>query len=121
MIDWSTFRKIIAGLVVIAVAISAGLAGDQLTGIAAVIGKEGETLRIIDVLPDGPAELAGLMKADEILAIDGEPVGEQSLEELAAMLRGDAFSTVELKVRRDGGDLPVTYRVMRKTFAVPKS
>lgn len=112
-------RGLVTG-VVLGVGISVSWADDQLTGIAARITKEGETLRIVDVLPDGPAESAGLMKADEILAIDGEPVGEQSLEDLAAMLRGKAFTTVELKVRRDGGELPVTYRVMRKTFDAPE-
>lgn len=97
-----------------------GWAGEELTGIAAVIVKDDGALRIADVLPDGPAEAAGLLKADEILAIDGEPVAELKLEKLAAMLRGVAFSTVELTVRRDGGELPVTYRVMRKTFEVPE-
>lgn len=119
MFGWRGWRGLIVG-VVLGAGIAGGWAEDQVTGIAARIAKEGEVLRIVNVIPGGPAEAAGLIDADEILLIDGEPIGERSLEELAEMLRGKAFTTVELVVRRDGGELPVTYRVMRKVFTVPE-
>ena len=99
--------------------LSVGWGAEELTGIAAVIKKQDERLVLVDVLPDGPAETAGLLAGDELLSIDGVAVGEYSLEELATMLRGEPFSTVELSVRRDAGPVPVTYRVMRKTFEIP--
>lgn len=93
---------------------------DEMSGVAAVIKMSDDVLIVANVLPDGPAEAAGLQAGDEILSIDGTEVAGASLEEAATMLRGEPFSTVELRVRRDGGAVAVTYRVMRKTFAVPE-
>lgn len=91
-----------------------------MSGVAAVIRLQDEVLVIAGVLPDGPAETAGLLAGDEILTIDGTPVAGTSLVEAAELLRGAPFSTVELRVRRDGGMVPVIYQVMRQTFAVPE-
>ncbi len=101
--------------------VSAAFAGEQMSGVAAVIVMRDEALVIRSVLPDGPAEEAGLLAEDVILEIDGEPVDGASLEQSAERLRGQPFSTVELRVRRDGGTVPVVYRVMRKSFEVPDS
>ncbi|MGC1479801.1 MAG: PDZ domain-containing protein [Chthoniobacterales bacterium] len=105
-----------------AVAGAGGLRGeDELTGIAAVIKKQDERLVLVNVLPGGPAESAGLLAGDELLTIDRVAVAYFSLQELAERLRGEPHSTVELLVRRDNGLVPVTYRVMRKTFEVPET
>ncbi len=96
------------------------IGAEEMSGVAAVIKMQDETLVVANVLPDGPAESAGLQAGDEILAIDGTEVVGASLEDAAKLLRGEPFSMVELKVRRDGGAIPVVYRVMRETFAVPE-
>ena len=54
-----------------------------------------------DVVPDSPAERAGLEPGDRILAVDGMPV--ETFEEWAALIRARPGETVELLVER-GGD-----------------
>lgn len=94
---------------------------DEMSGVAAEIRLRDETLVVANVLPNGPAEAAGLRAGDQILAIDGTTVAGVSLEAAAALLRGEPFTSVELRVRRDGGVIPVVYHVMRQTFEVPNA
>jgi carboxyl-terminal processing protease len=59
------------------------------------------------VQPGTPAEQAGLLAGDRIKAVAGSPVGD-SLQGVAASLRGEAGSAVRLVVARDGNDLDLT-------------
>ena len=68
-------------------------------GITFTMTNEGE-LKVIDVVKNGPAALSGVKAGDVILEIDGEVYDDMSLA--AAAIRGDAGTTVKLKVLRDG-------------------
>ncbi|MEU7023269.1 S41 family peptidase [Streptomyces sp. NPDC046203] len=46
-------------------------------------------VEISRVLPGGPAARAGLRAGDRITAVDGSPVGDRSVSEVVALLRGD--------------------------------
>lgn len=57
---------------------------------------------LVDVLDDGPAAQAGLRPEDEIVSVEGKPVREMTLEQVREALRGQAGTSVRLKVRRGG-------------------
>ena len=63
------------------------------------------------VEPASPAALAGVVRGDEVLALDGRPAGEavaaDDLAVLTAAKEGDALS---LRLRRDGVERTVTLR-----------
>jgi carboxyl-terminal processing protease len=61
--------------------------------------------RIIGVFEDSPAEKAGLVPDDVIVAVDGRRTEEASIDEVAGWVRGEAGTTVEMTVRR-GADGP---------------
>jgi hypothetical protein len=63
---------------------------------------QGEGVRLEDVLPDSPAERAGVQPGDVLLALDGEPTPDLRTysQRLKAREPGD---TVTLKLRRNGG------------------
>jgi carboxyl-terminal processing protease len=61
--------------------------------------------RIIGVFEDSPAEKAGLVPDDVIVAVDGRRTEEASIDVVAGWVRGEAGTTVELTVRR-GADGP---------------
>jgi hypothetical protein len=69
---------------------------------------------VVSLLPDGPAERAGLRIGDRIAALNGGPVGPLSFYELR--LSTPAGETVQFTIERSGGDgvimLPLTLRVV---------
>lgn len=69
-------------------------------GIGVVIRKAGEEVRIEAVLPDTPAEAAGLRVGDVVLEVDGKPVAGMGVKQVGELIRGEVGSEVLLKVRR---------------------
>lgn len=57
---------------------------------------------LLAVMPDSPAEEAGLKAHDSILAIDGEPVTLEEGQDAMMRIRGPAGSRVTLTVRSPG-------------------
>jgi carboxyl-terminal processing protease len=58
-------------------------------------------LIVIAPLRDSPAEAAGLLAGDIVLAVDGETVSGSTLEEEVNKVRGEAGTDVTLTIRRD--------------------
>lgn len=58
---------------------------------------------LIDIVKDGGASRAGLLKGDQILKIDGAPVSEfKSFKDIVYKIRGKAGTNVNLAILRDG-------------------
>jgi S1-C subfamily serine protease len=65
--------------------------------------ENGTGVRVVEIRPGGPADVAGLMQDDLITGIDGRPV--RSLADLERLLTGQPPGTVlEFEVVRDGPD-----------------
>ena len=68
------------------------------------LGMATETLRgslvVVRVSPDGPADVAGIDSGDVVLAVDGEPVADQTGFYRRLWGLGPAGTEVTLKVRR---------------------
>jgi carboxyl-terminal processing protease len=66
---------------------------------------------VIAPLADSPAERAGLLAGDVVLAVDGEPVDGSTMEDQISRIRGEAGTDVTLSVQREGAepfDLTIT-------------
>lgn len=78
------------------------------------LGQEGTDFVVLDVLPGGPAAAAGLTVGDHVVAVDGHPTVSLLLPTTRLRLRTDApGTTVQLQVRRGGGDLATHTLVLR--------
>jgi len=67
---------------------------------------EDSHLTVIDTIPGGPADKAGVQLMDKIVEIEGEKLAGQSTEEITAKLKGPRNTKVNIKVmRQEGGDL----------------
>jgi len=89
--------------------------GGSFSGVGVEIGVRGGVLTVISPLRDSPAEKAGILAGDSIVAIDGEFLtNDMSLDEVVQQIRGkrgtqvvltvihkDANSTSEITVTRD--------------------
>ncbi len=69
--------------------------------------------RIVGVFKDSPAEAAGLKIDDVIVDVDGQSTTDQSVDEVATSVRGQAGTTVVITVRADGTGAERTYDIIR--------
>ena len=85
---------------------------DGVIGVSLHVGAErvGDTavLYVAHVLPDGPAEKAGLKPGDELTTVDGVAVTGKTYEQVALMVRGEPGSVVKLGVKSEGGSREVS-------------
>jgi carboxyl-terminal processing protease len=71
-------------------------------GVGVEIVPEGGALRVVSPIDDTPAARAGIRPGDLIGLIDGQPVGEMSLQDAVDHMRGAVGTAVKLTLRRDG-------------------
>lgn len=71
-------------------------------GIMSDVNPDKRYLYVLTVLPDSPAEKAGIRPHDQVLAIDGEPAVNEQGESQSSRLRGTSGTTVTLQVRTPG-------------------
>ncbi len=89
------------------------------SGIGAEIGTRDGQLLIIAPLKDSPAEKAGLQAGDEVLAINGELTVGVSVEEAAKKMRGEAGTTVVLRISREGLPDGLDISIVRDNIQIP--
>ena len=58
---------------------------------------------VVRTIPHGPAARAGLLKDDEVTAVDGTALAGKTLAETIALVRGPKDTTVRLTIVRGGG------------------
>lgn len=94
-------------------------ANDDLKGSFSGVGIEftirQDTIRVQNVIKNGPAEKAGIIAGDKIVQVDGKMfVGKQvTNNEAMHRLKGPAGSKVKIGVKRYGHVKPITYTVTR--------
>lgn len=73
-------------------------------GIGAYIGVDTDTNlpKIVDTIPDTPAQRAGLRSDDIVYEVDGVSTYNMDLSQVVAMVRGEEGSTVRLTIVRNG-------------------
>jgi carboxyl-terminal processing protease len=59
------------------------------------------SLTVIDIVPGGPAEIAGVLPLDKIVEIDGHLLEGMTTEEAMAKLKGKPGTTVDVKIMRE--------------------
>lgn len=82
----------------------------EFSGIGVEISIENGVLTIVAPLGGTPAEAAGLVSGDQILAIDGESTEGITLSRAGMHIRGETGTTVTLTIRHEDGlirDVPI--------------
>jgi len=74
---------------------------------------EEEFVPIIELIPDGPAEKAGVKAGDKIIQVDEHVVKGMKLEEVMSHLKGDKGTTVVVKVMRLNHADPLDFSIVR--------
>jgi carboxyl-terminal processing protease len=76
-------------------------------------------LEIVRVYPNGPADLAGVLRHDRLLRIDRQSADRLLPADAAERLRGAADSTVEIEVITPGQMMSRTIKLGRRALVVP--
>lgn len=82
-------------------------------GIGIEITSEGNQLTVVTPIEDTPAYKAGLKPGDYILAVNGKPTMEMSLQEAVSQIRGARGTEVELTILHRESKTPVNVRIKR--------
>lgn len=85
-------------------------------GIGAEILEKDDYIQIVSPIKGSPAEEAGLMANDIIIAVDGESIQGYTATEAVALIRGEAGSDVVLTIQRGEDTFDVT--VTRDTVPI---
>ena len=95
--------------------LNAGLDGGTFSGTGIVIQADETTkfITVSNVVPDGPADKAGLLQDDVIYTINGQSSKGLTIQQASALLRGKEGTTVTLQIQRDGKLLPAPVSIVR--------
>jgi carboxyl-terminal processing protease len=91
--------------------LNTGLDGSDFggTGIVIQADETNHFIAVSNVVPDGPADKAGIQQDDLIIAIDGDSTKGWSTDRASAHLRGKEGTKVSITIQRDGKALaPIT-------------
>lgn len=72
----------------------------HVSGIGAAIGVRSALPTIVRTIPGSPAEQAGLKAGDVIVAVNDEPVQEETVDQIVQKIRGQSGTSVKVGVKR---------------------
>ncbi|TSA27929.1 MAG: S41 family peptidase [Bacteroidetes bacterium] len=90
----------------------------QYGGIGALIHQRGDYVIISEPYEGSPALKAGLLAGDKILEVNGQPAVGKNYDEVSAILKGQAGTTVQLKVQREGSEQPIEKTITREIIKI---
>jgi carboxyl-terminal processing protease len=83
------------------------------TGVGIEVSADGERVVVVTPIEGSPAARAGVRAGDVVLAVDGQPVTADRLEETIGRMRGAPGTLVRLAVGRDGEPDPLVFALQR--------
>ena len=90
----------------------------QYEGIGAYVDTDGDYLTIVSPIEGSPAEQAGLLPGDKVIAIDGEDMTGVAPEEARLKVLGPEGTRVTLTVVRDGEPEPLEFTITRAQIKI---
>ncbi|MGH2953081.1 MAG: S41 family peptidase [Solirubrobacterales bacterium] len=91
----------------------------EFSGVGLTVNEVRRGLRVASVLPDTPAEQAGITGGDLITAVDGDSIAGVPSNVSTARIKGPPGTEVELRVEPAGGGRPREVTVERARVRVP--
>lgn len=90
----------------------------QYGGIGSLIQWRDGYVHIADPYEGFPADRAGLKPGDKIVRLNGEDTKGRNVEEVSALLKGQAGTALDLVVEREGVRDPISVRLIRQEIKI---
>ena len=87
-------------------------------GIGVVINTKDTQVIVVSVLEGTPADRAGIKAGDKIIEVDGKETSELSLNEVSALIKGEAGTVVNMGILRDGEKQILKLDLPRETIKI---
>ena len=91
----------------------------QICGVGITVSDLGGDLVIGSILPDTPAERAGLQAGDILVSVDALDVTGLALDVALSHVRGEEGTAVNLGIKRSGMDEILYFPVLREQISTP--
>ena len=88
-------------------------------GVGMEVGLRDGLVTVIAPLPNTPASKAGIVSKDVIVEIDGVATDGMGIDEAVRLIRGEAGTTVDLKIYREGELEFLDITVTRDNITIP--
>lgn len=89
------------------------------SGVGMEVGMRDGMITVISPLPNSPAEEAGVVAGDIIVAIDGESTEQMSIDSAVKRIRGETGADVALTIVRDGKSELLEIVITRENITIP--
>ncbi len=86
-------------------------------GVGVIIEPRDSVLTVVSPIDNSPAKKAGIQAGDEIIAVDGQSIQGKTPEEATALIRGEAGTSVTLRISRAGQEQD--YTMVRESIELP--
>lgn len=93
-------------------------ASGRYSGVGLEVSTSEGSILVVAPIDDTPAQRAGIMSGDEIIAIDDMSVVDHGLDETVNKMRGRSGTPVSLTIQRTGYDDPLTFDLTRQRIQV---
>ena len=91
----------------------------EYAGIGSIISQKGENVIIREPYKNSPADKAGLLPGDIILAIDGNSIKGKTTADVSEILKGQPGKEIVIKIRREGDAKPLEKKAIREKIQLP--
>jgi carboxyl-terminal processing protease len=88
-------------------------------GIGIRLDNDNGAILVQSVLPNTPAEKAGLKASDKIVRVASRPTSGMELKDVVALMRGKVGSSIALEVEREGAPQPMKFDIKRALIVPP--
>ena len=90
----------------------------QYGGIGALIHQQGEFVVISEPYEGSPAQKSDLRAGDKILEINGQMAKGKSYSDVSSILKGQAGTSITIKILRDGETQPIEKTINREIIKI---
>lgn len=88
-------------------------------GVGMEIGIKDEVVTVVAPLKGNPAQKAGILAGDKILAIEGQSTMNMSVDKAVKLIRGKVGTKVKITIAREGKKEPLEFTLTREVINIP--